>query len=157
MEVLEAKRLKTLEDENTRLMRLLADAMDNAALKDLLEGAAVAAGPGSVAPGALRQHRPDRLSCGRGVPNDAFHRRPMGGVRADCHRLIPCGCQRPPFAPRSLAVLTREVCTANQIAFPARATPGIIRLSSSDCHRPVIGIPLIVAPFAAHRGGRTWI
>ena len=34
---LEAKRLKTLEDENTRLKRLLADAMlDNAALKDLL-------------------------------------------------------------------------------------------------------------------------
>jgi putative transposase len=40
MEVSEAKRLKTLEDENTkntRLERLLADAMlDNAALKDLL-------------------------------------------------------------------------------------------------------------------------
>jgi len=37
MEVSEAKRLKTLEDENTRLKRLLADAMlDNAALKDLL-------------------------------------------------------------------------------------------------------------------------
>lgn len=36
MEVSEAKRLKTLEDENT-LKRLLADAMlDNAALKDLL-------------------------------------------------------------------------------------------------------------------------
>jgi putative transposase len=37
MEVSEAKRLQTLEDENTRLKRLLADAMlDNAALKDLL-------------------------------------------------------------------------------------------------------------------------
>src|SRR5260370_32431613 len=37
MEVSEAKRLKTLEDENTRLKRSLADAMlDNAALKDLL-------------------------------------------------------------------------------------------------------------------------
>lgn len=37
MEVSEAKRLKTLEDENTRLQRLLADAMlDNPALKDLL-------------------------------------------------------------------------------------------------------------------------
>ncbi|MCA1538096.1 IS3 family transposase, partial [Bradyrhizobium sp. NBAIM03] len=36
MEVSEAKRLRTLEDENTRLKRLLADAMlDNAALKDL--------------------------------------------------------------------------------------------------------------------------
>jgi hypothetical protein len=33
----EAKRLKALEDENTRLKRLLADAMlDNVALKDLL-------------------------------------------------------------------------------------------------------------------------
>jgi hypothetical protein len=36
MEVSEAKRLKTREDEYTRLKRLLADAMlDNAALKDL--------------------------------------------------------------------------------------------------------------------------
>ena len=33
----EAKRLRTLEDENGRLKRMLADAMlDNAALKDLL-------------------------------------------------------------------------------------------------------------------------
>jgi len=37
MNVSEAKRLKTLEEENTRLKRLLADVMlDNAALKDLL-------------------------------------------------------------------------------------------------------------------------
>ena len=37
LEVSEAKRLRTLEDENTRLKRLLADAMlDNAALKDLV-------------------------------------------------------------------------------------------------------------------------
>ncbi len=37
MDVSEAKRLKTLEDENAKLKRLLADAMlDNAALKDLL-------------------------------------------------------------------------------------------------------------------------
>ncbi len=36
LEVSEAKRLKSLQDENTRLNRLLADAMlDNAALKDL--------------------------------------------------------------------------------------------------------------------------
>jgi putative transposase len=34
---MDVSRLKTLEDENTRLKRLLADAMlDNAALKDLL-------------------------------------------------------------------------------------------------------------------------
>src|SRR3954453_11903046 len=38
MDVSEARRLKTLENENTRLKRLLADAMlDNAALKDLVE------------------------------------------------------------------------------------------------------------------------
>lgn len=37
MEVSEAQRLRSLEDENTRLKRLLADAMlNNAALKDLL-------------------------------------------------------------------------------------------------------------------------
>jgi putative transposase len=36
MEISEAKRLRTLEDENAKLKRLLADAMlDNAALKDL--------------------------------------------------------------------------------------------------------------------------
>jgi putative transposase len=38
MEVSEARRLKALEDENTRLKRLLADAMlDNVALKDLVK------------------------------------------------------------------------------------------------------------------------
>lgn len=37
MDVSEARRLKTLEEENGRLKRLLADAMlDNVALKDLL-------------------------------------------------------------------------------------------------------------------------
>ncbi len=37
MDVSEAKKLKALEDENSKLKRLLADAMlDNAALKDLL-------------------------------------------------------------------------------------------------------------------------
>jgi putative transposase len=37
MRVSEAKRLKALEDENSKLKRLLADAMlDNTALKDLL-------------------------------------------------------------------------------------------------------------------------
>jgi putative transposase len=37
MEINEARRLKGLEDENSRLKRLLADAMlDNAALKDAL-------------------------------------------------------------------------------------------------------------------------
>ena len=37
MEVSEAKRLRSLEDENAKLKRLLADTiLDNAALKDLL-------------------------------------------------------------------------------------------------------------------------
>ncbi len=37
LEVSDAKRLKSLEDENAKLKRLLADAMlDNTALKDLL-------------------------------------------------------------------------------------------------------------------------
>ncbi|GLQ69484.1 transposase [Gluconobacter albidus] len=36
LEISEAKRLKALEDENSRLKRLLADAMlDNAALKEI--------------------------------------------------------------------------------------------------------------------------
>ena len=38
LEVSEAKRLRAIEEENTKLKRLLAEAMlDNAALKDLLE------------------------------------------------------------------------------------------------------------------------
>jgi len=38
MDVSEAKRLNSLEDENAKLKRLLADAMlDNVALKDLLQ------------------------------------------------------------------------------------------------------------------------
>ncbi len=46
MDVSEAKRLKTLEDENTKLKRLLADAMlDNAALKDLWERSGDARSP----------------------------------------------------------------------------------------------------------------
>ena len=37
MDVSEARRLRALEEENTKLKRLLADAMlDNVALKDLL-------------------------------------------------------------------------------------------------------------------------
>jgi putative transposase len=37
MDVSEARRLRTLEDENSKLKRMLADAMlDNVALKDLL-------------------------------------------------------------------------------------------------------------------------
>ena len=37
MDVSEARRLRTLEDQNAKLKRMLADAMlDNAALKDLL-------------------------------------------------------------------------------------------------------------------------
>ena len=37
LDVSDAKRLRSLEDENGRLKRMLADAMlDNAALKDLL-------------------------------------------------------------------------------------------------------------------------
>ena len=37
MDVSEARRLKALEDENTKLKRMLADSMlDNVALKDLL-------------------------------------------------------------------------------------------------------------------------
>ena len=35
LEVSEAKRLRTLEDENTRLKKLLADVIDNAVLKEL--------------------------------------------------------------------------------------------------------------------------
>jgi putative transposase len=61
MEVSEAKRLKTLEDENTRLKRLLADAMlDNAALKNLV-------GKKGDARGQAKSYRPSarRIRDGR--------------------------------------------------------------------------------------------
>lgn len=53
MDVSEARRLKALEDENSRLKRMLADAMlDNSALKDLLgkNGEARGASGGRGAP-----------------------------------------------------------------------------------------------------------
>ncbi|MEH7847794.1 IS3 family transposase [Rhizobium laguerreae] len=57
MEVSEAKRLKTLEDENTKLKRLLADAMlDNAALKDLF-------GKEVVTPAARRKAVAHLMDC----------------------------------------------------------------------------------------------
>lgn len=59
MEVSEAKRRRTLEDENTRPKRLLADAMlDNVALKDLL-------GRSGGARGQAESCRPSR-----GCPRD---------------------------------------------------------------------------------------
>ncbi|WP_259185837.1 IS3 family transposase [Rhizobium sp. BK176] len=66
MDVSEAKRLKTLEDENTKLKRLLADAMlDNAALKDLFgkEVVTPAAQRNAVAH-LMNQHRmSERRAC----------------------------------------------------------------------------------------------
>jgi putative transposase len=63
--VSEAKRLKTLEDENGRLKRLLAEAMlDNAVLKDLAAKSSNArsqAGGGGSCPGGARISR--RRAC----------------------------------------------------------------------------------------------
>ena len=61
MDVSDAKRLKSLEDENAKLKRLLADAMlDNVALKDLL----------SKAGGCRPSHHDLRDERAAGVPSD---------------------------------------------------------------------------------------
>jgi putative transposase len=68
LDVSDAKRLRSLEDENGRLKRMLADAMlDNAALKDLLGksgDARRATGGGGVSASDLRDERAS------GVPGD---------------------------------------------------------------------------------------
>jgi putative transposase len=66
MDVSEAKRLKALEDENTKLKRLLADAMlDNAALKDLLGKEVVTPAARRKAVVHLMRHREmsERRAC----------------------------------------------------------------------------------------------
>src|SRR5690606_37666458 len=67
LDVSEARRLKTLEDENARLKRMLADAMlDNVALKDLLEKSGDArrlARGGRSSAGRLRDERKAGVPC----------------------------------------------------------------------------------------------
>lgn len=63
MEVWEVKRLRTLEDENTRLKRLLADAMlDDAALKDLLRESGDARGEAESCRPSARGIRDERTA-----------------------------------------------------------------------------------------------
>jgi putative transposase len=71
LEVSEARRLKSLEDENRRLKKLLAEAMlDNAALKDLVEKTARACG-------ATRSRR----TTHRAAPNEPGARMQAGGTQ----------------------------------------------------------------------------
>ena len=69
LEVSEAKRLRSLEDENAKLNRLLADAMlDNAALKDLLTkngDARRSAGSGRASAGSPWDERAAGVPCHR--------------------------------------------------------------------------------------------
>ena len=63
LDVSEAKRLRALEDENTRLKRLLADSMlDNAALKDLLEKSGDARGEAESCRPSARRIRDERTA-----------------------------------------------------------------------------------------------
>jgi transposase len=67
LEVSEAKRLRALEAENTKLKRLLADAMlDNAALKDLLKKNGDAGCLPRSGVRDLRDQRAAGVPCGRG-------------------------------------------------------------------------------------------
>ena len=72
LDVSDARRLKTLEAENTRLKKLLADAMlDAAALKELLaKNGRARRVPGGLrtSPGGLRHERAAGLSDHRGGP-----------------------------------------------------------------------------------------
>jgi putative transposase len=82
LEVSEARRLKTLEDENRRLKKLLAEAvLDVAALKDLLaktELACSAASGGTPAHGGARSLPASRLQAARGRPQDGAPARARG-------------------------------------------------------------------------------
>ena len=83
LSVSDAKRLRSLEDENGRLKRMLADAMlDNAALKDLLGKsgeARRATGGGGVSAPRLRDERAAGLPGDRQRPNKrALPRRAAG-------------------------------------------------------------------------------
>jgi putative transposase len=73
LEVSEARRLRTLEEENARLKMLLAEAMlDNAALKDLASkngDARREAGSRRPCPCASRAERASGVCCGRGEPS----------------------------------------------------------------------------------------
>jgi putative transposase len=74
MEVSEARRLKTLADENAKLKKLLADAMlDNAALQDLLGKNGDARRPargGRSSPDHVRDERAAGVFCARGGSQD---------------------------------------------------------------------------------------
>ena len=74
LEISEAKRLRALEDENTRLKRLLADAMlDNAGSKDLLAKSGERgrqAGGGRAVASWVRDERAARLRRDRGRPDE---------------------------------------------------------------------------------------
>ncbi len=69
LEVSDAKRLRALEEENSRLKRLLADTMlDNAGLKDLLSkngSARRGAGSGRASPGDVGDKRAAGVLCRR--------------------------------------------------------------------------------------------
>jgi transposase-like protein len=70
LEVSDAKRLRSLEEENGRLKRLLADTMlDNAGLKDLLSkngSARREAASGRASPGDVGDERAAGVCCRRG-------------------------------------------------------------------------------------------
>ena len=80
LEVSDAKRLKTLEDENGRLKRMVADTMrDNAALKDLLGKSGDtrgATGSGDVSAPDFRDER----AAGMPGNRDRLDERALSGV-----------------------------------------------------------------------------
>ena len=80
LEVSDAKRLRSLEDENGRLKRMLADAMlDNAALKEKSGDARRATGGDDVTASELRDERAAGLPGDRERPDErALPRRAAG-------------------------------------------------------------------------------
>jgi putative transposase len=124
MDVSEAKRLKTLEDENTRLKRLLADAMlDNAALKDLLgkNGDARCRARGRRASSiSLRDERAADVQGDRLLPNDGSLRGDQHGRRRPTRADEGDGARAAPvrLSPPSCPAAAGGLCGQSQAAVP---------------------------------------
>jgi putative transposase len=132
LEVSEARRLKSLEDENRRLKKLWAEAMlDNAALKDILGKTADACGAtlnGWPADGRPRTKPTARLQAGGYRPFDAVLSARRANDDVVRKRLRELAAQRRRFGYRRLGwLLARGACDESQealLALPRGAADG---------------------------------
>jgi putative transposase len=113
LEVSELRRLRQLEDENSRLKRLVADlTLDNQALKELIQkrrDARSAAGGGAGAQGSVRVQRTPGLSAGR---------------HGAGHVSVPITARSRDATPRAAAGLGRAPPTVRLSTTDGPVTPG---------------------------------